>query len=40
MPAVPISSTALRRQLQAGDRPRELLSDGVIDLIDHLGLYR
>jgi nicotinate-nucleotide adenylyltransferase len=40
MPAVPISSTALRRQLQAGDRPRELLSDGVIDLIDRLGLYR
>ena len=40
MPPVPISSTALRRQLQAGDRPRELLSDGVIDLIDRLGLYR
>jgi len=40
MPAVPVSSTALRRQLQSGDRPRELLSDGVIDLIDRLGLYR
>jgi nicotinate-nucleotide adenylyltransferase len=40
MPAVPISSTALRRQLQAGDRPRELVSDAVIELIDRLGLYR
>lgn len=40
MPPVPISSTSLRRQLKAGDRPRELLSDGVLDLIDRLGLYR
>ncbi len=40
MPPVPISSTALRRQLQAGERPHELLSAGVLDIIDRVGLYR
>ena len=40
MPPVPISSTALRRQLQAGERPHELLSRGVLEIIDRAGLYR
>ena len=40
MPPVPISSTALRRQLQAGERPHELLAPGVLDIIDRAGLYR
>lgn len=40
MPAVPVSATVLRQQLAAGERPIELLPDGVLDYIDRHGLYR
>ncbi|MEY3665446.1 MAG: putative nicotinate-nucleotide adenylyltransferase [Pseudomonadota bacterium] len=40
MPAVPVSATVLRQQLAAGERPLELLPDGVLDYIDRHGLYR
>jgi nicotinate-nucleotide adenylyltransferase len=40
MPAVPISATVLRQQLAAGERPIELLPEGVLDYIDRHGLYR
>lgn len=40
MPAVAISSSALRRALARGERPLELLPPGVIDYIGRHGLYR
>ena len=40
MPAVPVSATVLRQQLAAGERPIELLPEGVLDYIDRHGLYR
>lgn len=40
MPPVPVSATALRARLAAGERPAELVPPGVLDYIDRNGLYR
>lgn len=40
MPPVPVSATALRRALAAGEHPRELVDPGVLDYIERNGLYR
>jgi nicotinate-nucleotide adenylyltransferase len=40
MPAVPVSSTRLRAQIAAGERPADLLPAGVLDYIESRRLYR
>jgi nicotinate-nucleotide adenylyltransferase len=40
MPAVPVSATALRAQLQRGERPDGLSPPAVLDYIGSNGLYR
>lgn len=40
MPPVPVSATALRDRLAAGDRPVELVAPAVLDYIEQAGLYR
>ncbi len=39
MPPVPVSSSGIRAQLAAGQRPVELLPPGVLDYIEHNRLY-
>ncbi len=39
MPPVPVSSSGIRAQLAAGQRPAELLPAGVLDYIEHNRLY-
>jgi hypothetical protein len=39
MPPVPVSSSELRRQLQLGLRPAELIPSAVLHLIERHGLY-
>ena len=39
MPPVPVSSSGIRAQLVAGDRPAELLPPGVLDYIERNHLY-
>jgi nicotinate-nucleotide adenylyltransferase len=40
MPFVPVSATRLREQLEAGERPGELLPSGILDYIETHRLYR
>lgn len=40
MPFVPVSATRLREQLIAGERPAELLPEGILDYIQTHRLYR
>ena len=39
MPPVPVSATALRERLAAGERPAELVPAKVLDYIDSHRLY-